>query len=91
LSEEAGVVGGTWTHLLHYAHAEGYSNGWMDLYLAVGCQRGTAHPETSEELELQFVPLQDFLNSVRLGQFHDAKTLLAGNYALPLLGLEPNA
>jgi len=77
LSEEAGVEGGDWLHLLHYAHAEGYSTGWMDLYLARGCIRGVAHPDPGEDLEVLFLPLVQVLELARTGGFSDAKTLLA--------------
>jgi len=83
LSEEAGCTGGTWTHLRHYAHAEGYSNGWMDLYLVTGCERGDSHPEEGEELVLEFLPLAQVLESVET--FVDAKSMLAILYSRPLL------
>ncbi len=77
LSEEAGAEGGEWIHLLHYAHAEGYSTGWMDLYLARGCRRGESHPDAGEDLEVVFLPLAEVLVTARVGGFADAKTLLA--------------
>jgi ADP-ribose pyrophosphatase len=85
LSEETGAEGGTWTHLLHYAHAEGYSTGWMDLFLATGCVRGKAHPDEGEDLEVVFLPLEQLLENAFAGGFADAKTLLACTFARPLL------
>lgn len=85
LSEEAGAEGGEWSHLLHYAHAEGYSTGWMDLYLARGCVLGLAHPDTGEDLEVVFLPLDHVLERARTGGFADAKTLLACAYARRML------
>lgn len=81
LSEEAGLVGGTWTHLLHYAHAEGYSDGWMDLFLAVDCDRAESHPDPGEELELVDVPVREFHAMLDRGEFVDAKTILAATNA----------
>lgn len=83
LSEEAGCTGGNWTHLRHYAHAEGYSNGWMDLYLATDCERGDSHPEEGEELVLEYLPLEQVLGS--LETFVDVKSMLAILYSRPLL------
>lgn len=77
LSEEAGVEGGDWTHLLRYAHAEGYSTGWMDLFLARHCRAGIAHPDPGEDLEIVYRPLSDVLEQASSGGFPDAKTLLA--------------
>ena len=85
LSEEAGLVGGTWTHLLHYAHAEGYSDGWMDLFLALDCDRVENHPDPGEELELQEIPVSEFYDMVDRDGFVDAKTILAASSARRIL------
>jgi len=77
LSEEVGLVEGEWTHLRHYAHAEGYSDGWMDLYLAVDCDQAENHPDPGEELELVRVPVDEFYAMLDNGGFVDAKTILA--------------
>lgn len=83
LSEEAGCTGGTWTHLRHYAQAEGYSNGWMDLFLAVDCDRGESHPDAGEELVLEFLPLRDLY--AELPHLSDAKSILSLLLARPAL------
>lgn len=83
LSEEAGCHGGEWTHLRRYAHAEGYSSGWMDLYLAVGCERGDSHPDEGEDLVLEHLPLRRIFE--RLPDFVDAKSILAILLAKPLV------
>jgi ADP-ribose pyrophosphatase len=85
LSEEVGAQGGHWTHLLRHAHAEGYSTGWMDLYLARGCLRGLAHPDPGEDLEVVFLPLEQVLARAEKGGFADAKTLLACQWSARLL------
>lgn len=82
LSEEAGCTGGEWFHLRHYAQAEGYSNGKMDLYLALDCQRGTSHPEPGEDLVLEFRPLADLLETL---PFQDAKSMLSLMFSRPIL------
>lgn len=81
LSEEVGLTGGAWTHLLRYAHAEGYSDGWMDLYLAVDCDLEESHPDPGEELEIVRVPRDEFGAMLRRGEFVDAKTILAATFA----------
>lgn len=86
LSEETGAEGGAWRHLIRYAHAEGYSTGWMDLFLVVGARRGEMHPDPGEDLEVVHLPLRDVLTRARAGGFVDAKTLLACAYAQPWLG-----
>lgn len=85
LSEEAGLAGGTWTHLLHYAHAEGYSDGWMDLFLALDCDREESHPDPGEELELLEVSVREFYEMLDRGEFVDAKTILAAAGARRIL------
>lgn len=82
LSEEAGCTGGEWFHLRHYAQAEGYSNGRMDLYLAIDCHRGTAHPEPGEDLQLDFRPLSALLETL---PFQDAKSMLSLLFSRPIL------
>lgn len=77
LSEEAGLVEGHWTHLRHYAHAEGYSDGWMDLFLAQDCLQAPSHPDPGEDLELVKVPVEEFFAMLDAGGFVDAKTILA--------------
>lgn len=77
LSEESGLVDGHWTHLRHYAHAEGYSDGWMDLYLALDCRQSHDHPDPGEELELVKVAVPKFYEMLDRGDFVDAKTILA--------------
>ncbi|MCB9497672.1 MAG: NUDIX hydrolase [Fibrobacteria bacterium] len=83
LSEEAGVTGGEWFHLRHYAQAEGYSSGWMDIYLALDCHRGESHPEEGEELVLRFLPLRELLDHM---PFQDAKSMLCLLLSRPILG-----
>lgn len=82
LSEETGCTGGEWFHLRRYAQAEGYSSGWIDLFLAVGCTAGTAHPEPDEDLLLEFRPLGELLENL---PFQDAKSMLSLLFARPLL------
>ena len=77
LAEETGATGGEWTHLLHYAHAEGYSTGWMDLFLVRGARKGESHPDPGEDLEVVHLPVAEVLDRARSGAFVDAKTLLA--------------
>lgn len=86
LSEEAGCTGGTWTHLRHYAQAEGYSNGWMDLFLAQDCERGESHPEAGEELVLEFRPLREIYAD--LPGLSDAKSILSLMLARGAVGLD---
>ena len=85
LSEETGLVGGSWTHLLHYAHAEGYSDGSMDLFLAVDCDRTHNHPDPGEALEIVDVSVAEFYDMVDGGAFVDAKTLLAASRSRQIL------
>lgn len=88
LSEETGVTGGTLRHLLRYAHAEGYSDAWLDVFLITGASEGAAQPDDDEHLELEYLDLAEYGNLVRSGGFSDAKTLLAFHHAAPLLRAE---
>lgn len=85
LSEETGVCGGTLRHLLRYAHAEGYSSAWLDVYLLMGACEGAVHPDSDERIERQFLDLREYGNRVISGGFSDAKTLLAFHHAAPIL------
>lgn len=85
LSEETGVGGGTLLHLLRYAHAEGYSSAWLDVFLLLGARQGVGHPDADEHIQLEFLDLGDYENRVATGGFSDAKTLLAFHHAAPIL------
>lgn len=82
LAEEAGLSGGEWHHLRRYAQAEGYSSGWIDLFLALDCDVGRNHPEGDEELELTFHPMRELAAEM---PFQDAKSMLAIQFARPIL------
>ncbi len=85
LAEETGVTGGTLRHLLRYAHAEGYSSAWLDVFLILGASEGPSKPDADEQLEVEFIDLSRYGSLVHSGGFSDAKTLLAYHHALPFL------
>lgn len=82
LSEEAGLHGGEWIHLRRYAQAEGYSSGWIDLFLALDCERGENHPVGDEDLDLSFHAFDDLLETL---PFQDAKSMLSLLFSRPIL------
>ncbi|HNY30121.1 MAG TPA: NUDIX hydrolase [Fibrobacteria bacterium] len=88
LSEETGVRGGDLRHLLRYAHAEGYSTAWLDVFLLTGASEDAARPDADEQLEVEYLDLVEYGRRVRAGGFPDAKTLLAYHHAAPILRAE---
>jgi len=77
LAEEAGVTAGHWESLGEFLPAPGLITERVHLYLAMQLTKGEAAPESDEELELQWVPLEEAMRRVVGGQLDDGKTALA--------------
>jgi ADP-ribose pyrophosphatase len=76
--EETGYRPKKLQRLLHYAHAEGYSTGWITLYVATELKKmGQISLDRTEHLEpvqMSFAELQDL---VRKNEIVDSKTILS--------------
>jgi 8-oxo-dGTP pyrophosphatase MutT (NUDIX family) len=77
LAEETGVAARTWTAMGTFLPAPGIFTEVIHLYLARELTLGTAAPDADEELELQWLPLEEALDKVARGEWNDGKTALA--------------
>ncbi len=79
LEEEAGLTARRWTYLGTIHNAIGYSDEHIEIYLARGLARGTAHLDDNEFLTLVTPTFDEALAMCRDGRITDVKTL-AGLY-----------
>lgn len=77
LAEEAGVSAGHWESLGVFLPAPGLITERVHLFLAMRLTKGQASPESDEELELQWLPLEEAMRMVVDGRLDDGKTALA--------------
>jgi 8-oxo-dGTP pyrophosphatase MutT (NUDIX family) len=77
LKEETGVEAQRWTSLGLYIPAPGIFTEVIHLYLARNLKVGSASPDADEELEIQWLPLDEALNLVLRGVWNDGKTAMA--------------
>jgi ADP-ribose pyrophosphatase len=77
LTEETGVTARRWTSLGSYLPAPGIFTEIIHLYLAQDLDVGTAAPDADEDLELQWLPLEEAVERVLAGEWNDGKTALA--------------
>ena len=75
--EETGYRPRKLQKLLTYAHAEGYSTGFITLFLGTELEyTGNIHLDNSEFLELVMVPFAELVYRVQTNQIIDSKTIL---------------
>ena len=75
--EETGYRPGKMTRLLRYAHAEGYSTGFITLFLGTElAHTGKICLDTTEYLEHVTLPFEELRNLVKTNQIIDSKTIL---------------
>jgi len=77
LQEETGVSAKRWTALGLYIPAPSLFTELIHLYLARDLMRGAASPDADEELELQWLPLDEAIAHVLRGDWNDGKTAMA--------------
>jgi 8-oxo-dGTP pyrophosphatase MutT (NUDIX family) len=77
LAEETGVRAREWTSLGLYVPAPGIFTEVIHLYLARDLKMGDSAPDADEELQLQWLPLEDALQKLLSGEWNDGKTALA--------------
>jgi 8-oxo-dGTP pyrophosphatase MutT (NUDIX family) len=77
LQEETGVEAGHWTSLGIYIPAPGIFTELIHLYLARDLKIGAASPDADEELETQWLPLEEAIGHVLKGEWNDGKTAMA--------------
>lgn len=84
--EETGFRPGEVRRLITYAHAEGYSTGFITLFLGTGLkQTGPQRLDATEFLEPVSIPFGELREMVRKGEIVDSKTILCVLLAEPLI------
>jgi 8-oxo-dGTP pyrophosphatase MutT (NUDIX family) len=77
LQEETGVSAKRWTPLGIYIPAPSIFTELIHLYLARDLNVGVASPDADEELELEWLPLDQAIGHVERGEWNDGKTAMA--------------
>jgi ADP-ribose pyrophosphatase len=77
LAEETGVTAKRWTALGSFLPAPGIFTEIIHLYLAQDLDVGAAAPDADEDLEVQWLPLEEAVERVLRGEWNDGKTALA--------------
>jgi 8-oxo-dGTP pyrophosphatase MutT (NUDIX family) len=77
LREETGVTANRWTSLGLYIPAPGIFTELIHLYLARELDVGASSPDADEELELEWLPLDEAIGHVLKGDWNDGKTAMA--------------
>ncbi len=77
LAEETGVRATRWTSLGQYLPAPGIFTEVIHLYLARDLTVGAPAPDADEELELQWLPIEEAVGMLLRGDWNDGKTALA--------------
>jgi 8-oxo-dGTP pyrophosphatase MutT (NUDIX family) len=77
LREETGVAAKRWTPLGIYIPAPSLFTELIHLYLARDLTVGAASPDADEELDMQWMPLEQVIANVLRGDWNDGKTALA--------------
>jgi 8-oxo-dGTP pyrophosphatase MutT (NUDIX family) len=77
LQEETGVAAKRWTQLGIYIPAPSLFTELIHLYLARDLTVGEASPDADEELDLQWMPLEQAIGNVLRGDWNDGKTAMA--------------
>jgi 8-oxo-dGTP pyrophosphatase MutT (NUDIX family) len=77
LAEETGVSARRWTSLGTFLPAPGIFTEIIHLYLAQDLEVGAAAPDADEDLEVQWLPLQEAVARVLHCDWNDGKTALA--------------
>jgi 8-oxo-dGTP pyrophosphatase MutT (NUDIX family) len=76
LAEETGVAAKRWTSLGQFLPAPGIFSEVIHLYLAQDLDVGAAAPDADEDLELQWLPLNEAIDKVLRCEWNDGKTAL---------------
>jgi ADP-ribose pyrophosphatase len=77
LAEETGVQARRWTPLGKFLPAPGIFTEVIHLYLARELTVGAPAPDADEELEIQWLPIEEAAGMVLRGEWSDGKTGLA--------------
>ena len=76
--EKTGFIPRRLERLISYAHAEGYSTGFITLFLGMELEyTGRFHFDASEYVEQVQMPFRELLDNVRRNEAVDSKTILS--------------
>lgn len=76
LSEETGLNADHWQKLTVLETTPGFCNERIHIYLATGLHEGNSHPDDDEFVDVERMPIEEALQHVMQGDFHDGKTCL---------------
>ncbi len=75
--EETGFRPHHLRRLIHYAHVEGYSDGFTTLFLGSELEwTGKENPDSTEIIERVAIPFEELIRRVETNQICDSKTIL---------------
>jgi ADP-ribose pyrophosphatase len=84
--EETGIVPGKLLRLLTYSHAEGYSTGFITLFLATHLKHtGKLNLDQTEFVEQVKMPFDKLIRLIEKGVIFDSKTILGAILAMRYL------
>lgn len=76
LEEETGYAAERIEELTHFYVAAGYSTEVIRVYLAIGLEKRSAHPDEDELIDTVQVPMSDALRMISSNEIEDAKTII---------------
>lgn len=76
LEEETGYAAERIEELTHFYVAVGYSTEVIRVYLAIGLEKRSAHPDEDELIDAVLVPMSDALRMISSNEIEDAKTII---------------
>jgi ADP-ribose pyrophosphatase len=80
LSEETGYHSENWEKIASFYTTPGYSNEFMNMYIARDVIKGKSHPDEDEFLEIIEMDIKELIEKVKSGEIKDAKTIMASFY-----------
>lgn len=75
LTEEMGLVAASWTALGGFYSAPGFCTEYLSLFLATGLSEAEGHPDDDENIQREWIALQDVPKMIADGQIQDAKSI----------------
>ena len=76
LIEETGLTAKTWREIGRWKLSNSVTDEAAVAYLATDLEQGQAQPEGSEVLEFRWLPFDEVMEMIRLGEISDALTVL---------------
>ncbi|MDD7362917.1 MAG: NUDIX hydrolase [Peptoniphilus sp.] len=77
LSEETGLIADSAEFLVEAYTSPGFTNEKIYIFMCENPKEGEAHPDESEDLEIEYMDLDEAMHMITLGEIVDAKTIIA--------------